>query len=331
MWRFLTVCAAMVSMAMAHNALWENYKGRYGLSFEEEEESRRMAIFENNTKFIDKHNNEADLGMHTYWLGHNQFAHMTNDEFVANVIGGGLLDRNASKSTADRVHEYDANLVGLPDTVDWRKKGAVTDVKNQNIREIGSLEGQNVKKTGKLVSLSAQQLVDCSKSDKDGLGRLNPVNDGCNGGLMDLAFEYIETNGGIETEKSYPYTAMDGSCKFNPAKVFATMTGYVDVPEGDEHALKQALATVGPISVGIDASHSSFQFYHEGVYNEPMCSSNKLDHGVLAVGYGTEDGKDYWLVKNSWGTGWGMKGYIMMTRNKNNHCGIATMGSYPLV
>lgn len=148
---------------------------------------------------------------------------------------------------------------------------------------------------------------------------------------MDNAFKYIKANGGIDTEESYPYTARDGTCKYNPGNVGATVTGFTDIPEGDEEALKQAVATVGPISIAIDASHFSFQFYHTGVYNEPSCSSSQLDHGVLAVGYGTYQGKDYWLVKNSWGPGWGLKGYIRMTRNKQNQCGIASSASYPLV
>ncbi|TNN29352.1 Digestive cysteine proteinase 1 [Liparis tanakae] len=124
---------------------------------------------------------------------------------------------------------------------------------------------------------------------------------------------------------------LDGQCRYNPATVSATCTGYVDVEQGDEDALKEAVATIGPVSVTIDADHLSFQLYESGVYDEPACSSSQLDHGVLAVGYGTDNGQDYWLVKNSWGLEWGDTGYIMMTRNKHNQCGIATFAIYPLV
>ncbi|XP_041089807.1 procathepsin L-like, partial [Polyodon spathula] len=147
----------------------------------------------------------------------------------------------------------------------------------------------------------------------------------------DQAFQYIKDNGGIDTEESYPYEAEDGKCRYSPQSIGATCSGYVDIPSGDENALQEAVATIGPISVAIDAGHISFQLYESGIYSEPECSSLDLDHGVLAVGYGSNKGKDYWLVKNSWGLSWGDNGYIMMSRNKNNQCGIATASSYPLV
>ncbi|XP_053191116.1 cathepsin L.1 [Scomber japonicus] len=123
----------------------------------------------------------------------------------------------------------------------------------------------------------------------------------------------------------------DGPCRYDPAKIGATCTGYIKVKQGDEDALKEAVASVGPVSVGIDASHKTFQLYKSGVHDEPDCSSLWLHHAVLAVGYGTENGHDYWLVNNSWGLHWGEKGYIKMSRNKHNQCGIATDAFYPLV
>jgi len=145
---------------------------------------------------------------------------------------------------------------------------------------------------------------------------------------MDDGFQYIMDNKGIDTEKSYPYTAEDGNCVYNKANCASTVTSFTDVTSGSESALLTAVYSA-PTSVAIDASQSSFQFYSGGVYDEPNCSSQQLDHGVLAVGYGTDNGVDYWLVKNSWGTSWGMSGYIEMSRNKNNQCGIATMASLP--
>ncbi|KAG8192033.1 hypothetical protein JTE90_025299 [Oedothorax gibbosus] len=187
----------------------------------------------------------------------------------------------------------------------------------------GSLEGQHFKKSGKLVSLSEQNLVDCSQAEG---------NSGCGGGWMDQAFEYVKKNHGIDTEKSYPYNADEEKCHFKKSQVGANCTGYVDIPQKDEKALQKAVATIGPISVAINAG-GDFDNYESGVYDPERCPGelDYLNHGVLVVGYGTDNGKDYWIVKNSWGDSFGEKGYIRMIRNKNNACGIATKASYPLV
>jgi cathepsin L len=148
--------------------------------------------------------------------------------------------------------------------------------------------------------------------------------------MMDWAFKYIKENGGIDTEESYPYEGKDGlPCRYKEENKGATVSGYVDIPKS-ESKLKEAVATIGPVSVAIDASHNSFMSYQSGIYDEPDCTKD-LDHAVLIVGYGTDNGKDYWLVKNSWDTTWGDNGYIKMSRNKNNQCGIASSASYPLV
>jgi len=148
---------------------------------------------------------------------------------------------------------------------------------------------------------------------------------------MDQGFTYIHDIGGSMTEADYPYTAMDGTCAFDKSKIAGTLTSCNDVSSGDEDALKNAVNMIGPMSVAIDASHMSFQLYQSGIYYEEECSSQFLDHGVTAIGYGTDSGKDYWIVKNSWGTVWGDQGYIKMSRNRSNNCGIATQASYPTI
>ena len=289
---------------------------------EDLEELARHTIWQANKKFIDSHNAVADK--FGYTLRMNQFGDLQSNEIVDIFNGYRMQER----SNTSKMFVPDRNLK-LAATVDWRDKGYVTEIKNQGqcgscwaFSTTGSLEGQHFKKTGNLVSLSEQNLVDCSK---------RYGNNGCKGGLMDNAFRYIEANNGIDTEESYPYRAHDETCNFRASDVGATCAGYVDVPHKDESALTQAVMTVGPISVAIDASRSSFHFYHSGVYYDRECSSTRLDHGVLAVGYGSDNGEDYYIVKNSWGTSWGMDGYIQMSRNKDNNCGIATQASYPKV
>jgi len=214
----------------------------------------------------------------------------------------------------------------LPTSVDWRTQGIVTPVKDQgqcgscwSFSATGSVEGAYAQKTGKLVSLSEQQLVDCSTAQG---------NQGCNGGLMDYAFQYIISNNGITTEANYPYTATGpNACQTSLAsQTAATISSFQDVPQSDENALQSAVAQQ-PVSVAIEADQQAFQFYSGGVLTA-ACGKN-LDHGVLAVGYGTDNGVNYWLVKNSWGSSWGEQGYIRLVRGQDQ-CGIAESASYPI-
>ncbi|XP_064488087.1 procathepsin L-like [Ornithodoros turicata] len=302
---------------------WEIYKDIHNKKYVPEEEPVRRLIWEDNLDFIQRHNLEYDLRLRTHTVAVNSFADLTSEEYRQLYLG---YRPNQTKKTALGVHS-EASLYDVPDQVDWRKEGYVTPVKNQGkcgscwaFSATGSLEGQQFRNTGKLVSLSEQNLVDCDNKSS-----------GCAGGTMDSAFAYVQDNGGIDTEKSYPYTARKGSCKYDPCHVGATDVGFHDVESGSEDALKSAVGVVGPVSVGIDASHQSFQFYKGGVYYEQNCSSVDLDHGVLVVGYGSGSECDYWIVKNSWGEEWGDHGYILMSRNQHNQCGIATQASYPLV
>ncbi|XP_054163590.1 procathepsin L-like [Oppia nitens] len=307
---------------------WESFKVKHGKQYtDQSEENFRLKVFMENKHRIAKHNNRAANGLKGYSLAMNQFGDLLSHEFTALMNGFKKSYRTDSYNGSSYLSPHN---VMVPASVDWRDKGYVSEVKNQgqcgscwSFSATGALEGQHYRKYGKMIELSEQNLIDCSHSYG---------NNGCEGGLMDNAFAYIKDNHGVDTEGSYPYEAKDKKCRYKARNVGATDTGFVDISEGDENKLKEAVATVGPVSVAIDASHESFQFYSKGVYDEAECSSTELDHGVLVVGYGTSPAsEDYWIVKNSWGTQWGDEGYIKMTRNKDNQCGIASSASYPLV
>jgi len=327
MFKFTVACCLLaLAAAVDLDADWQEFKTTYGKTYANKvEESIRRTIWQRHLQVIAEHNTAYANGDSTFYMGPNEYMDMHHDEFVKTMnTYQGRTDHGTSL-----VYQGAMDVSQIPDTVDWRQKGYVTEVKNQGqcgscwaFSTTGSLEGQWFNKTQKLVSLSEQNLVDCAK--KQG-------NKGCEGGLMDQAFKYIKENGGIDTEASYPYKGEDGTCKFKSNDIGAKLTGFVDVKSKDEGALQAAVAEIGPISVAIDANHMAFQLYKGGVYHNWFCSETALDHGVLAAGYGVYQGRDYWLVKNSWGKTWGMEGYIMMSRNRHNNCGIATQASYPTV
>jgi cathepsin L len=254
-------------------------------------------------------------------LGLNVLADLTNGEYQNIYLGTRIKVEVVANDDVEA-----KPIIGAPLAIDWRSSGAVTPIKDQgqcgscwSFSATGAIESAKKIKTGTLTSLSEQNLMDCSTSYG---------NQACNGGLMTSAFKYVQANKGIDTEQSYPYTAKSGSCHYTAANSGATIAGYKTVASGSESALTTAINTQ-PISIAIDASKNSFQLYKTGVYYEPSCSSSSLDHGVLAVGWGTSTAGDYYIVKNSWGTAWGTAGYIQMARGRNNNCGIATQAAYP--
>lgn len=303
---------------------WSENHGRVYSSATERD--YRETVYSRNVARIIRHNNRN----HTWWMTVNKFADLTRTEFATKYIHGGYNN----KSWHTREYNWFLAMTprsALPVSVDWTTKGAVTPVKNQGqcgscwaFSTTGSVEGAWFLANHSLVSISEQQLVDCSTSEG---------NQGCNGGLMDYGFQYIIDNKGITTEAAYPYTATDGTCVSQGLSVAATIKGFKDVPTNSETALMAAIS-IQPVSVAVEADQNSFQFYAGGVMTK-TCGTN-LDHGVLAVGYGTSGGQDYYLVKNSWGTDWGSKGYIMLARGpkyngNSGQCGIQMDPSYPIV
>ncbi|CAH8339841.1 unnamed protein product [Eruca vesicaria subsp. sativa] len=320
------LCSVNSSVYNPHNILKKQFGKwlqHHGKSYRGKDEWMfRFGIYQSNIQWIDYINS---LHM-PFKLAENRFADMTNSEFKAHFLG---LNTSSLKLDSNPMPANCDPSGNVPAAVDWRKEGAVTPIRNQGrcggcwaFATVSAIEGINKIKTGNLISLSEQQLIDCDTGS---------YNKGCSGGLMETAYEYLVANGGLVALEDYPYTATDGTgCDQEKSQnKIVTIKGYQKVAQ-NEASLEVATAQQ-PVSVGIDADGFIFQFYSSGVFTG-YCGSS-LNHAVTVVGYGEEDGEKYWIVKNTWGTGWGEEGYIRMERGyrkETGKCGIAMLASYPL-
>ncbi|XVE51469.1 hypothetical protein DITRI_Ditri02bG0043300 [Diplodiscus trichospermus] len=309
--------------------IFQQWKEKYRQVYQHAEEAeKRYENFKRNLKYILERNakiRESTNGGHR--VGLNKFADMSNEEFRKTYLSKVKKPINKG-TTLSRIMRRKVQSCDAPSSLDWRNYGIVTGVKDQGscgscwaFSSTGAIEGINALVTGDLVSLSEQELVDCDST-----------NYGCEGGYMDYAFEWVISNGGIDTETDYPYTGVDGTCNTTKEETkVVSIDGYQDVEESDS-ALLCAVAQQ-PVSVGMDGSAIDFQLYTGGIY-DGSCSDNPddIDHAVLIVGYGSEGSEDYWIVKNSWGTSWGIDGYFYLKRNTDlpyGVCAVNAMASYP--
>nr|XP_019936152.1 PREDICTED: cathepsin L1-like [Paralichthys olivaceus] len=306
---------------------WEIWKSSHGVTYDDLDDMQRRAIWEENKQMIDDNNQGFFMGIRPFTMAMNKYGDLTQQEFQ--VLQGASINAqfvHRGKTVSARRLRSNARKLDAW-FVDYRTMGYVTEVKDQGycgscwaFSTTGAIEGQIYKKTGQLISLSEQNLVDCSKP----YGTF-----GCNGAWMANAYDYV-VNNGLQSTSTYPYISVDTQpCYYESRLAVAHIKDYRFIPKGDEQALADAVATIGPITVAIDADHASFLFYSSGIYDEPSCNPNNLSHAVLLVGYASEGGQDYWIIKNSWGSSWGEGGYMRMVRDGSNTCGIASYALYP--
>ncbi|KAJ8983092.1 hypothetical protein NQ317_007134 [Molorchus minor] len=302
--------------------LWKEYKIKFDKNYSSHHDAtRKMAWLENLSK-IKEHNTEAERGIHSYYIKENELMDLSTQAYLQKMV----------KLTMSRHRKVDPEQVGgifemlyqIPEEINWIEKGFKTPTYNQKdcgscyaFCIAGTIQGQIFKQTEKLVPLSVQQIVDCS---------IPFGNYGCGGGSLRNTLRYLENVGGFMAYSDYPYVSRQQKCHFDKHRAIVNITSWSVLPARDERALKIAVANIGPIAASINASPHTFQLYHSGIYDDPTCTSNHVNHAMLIVGYT----KDAWILKNWWGRHWGENGYMRLRMNKNR-CGIANYASYALV
>jgi len=298
----LALAACAFALSYQNDPFWIAYKQQFGKVYSADEDANHYAIFKKNMAKAAELN-EIDTA-HYGWTKFSDVERKRN-----------LLDIPAYIRRTE-IQEAD----DLPESLDWRSKGAVVGVKDQEMCgscwafcTVVACEGAYFLEHNNLLSLSEQQLVDCDTSDH-----------GCDGGWPTDAMNYLKDHGGLMLEEDYPYKGVEGSCKFDKSKAKMEIKSVHTFASGSETKMMTAVQQYGPLAIALDAT--KFDFYSSGIMNGSGCSAGSPDHGVAVVGWGVEGSTKYWIVKNSWGKSWGENGYVRIERGKNA-CGVE---DYPM-
>ncbi|KAJ3648350.1 hypothetical protein Zmor_020160 [Zophobas morio] len=326
--KLFLLCFLILIPAFLASEVWDSFKKTYNKSYATlGEENFRKQIFLERLKIIEEQNHKFERGLSSFSVTINQFADLTKEELFKTKPDGSQGGKVGSSARPSRPRE------DVPDSIDWRDYGVITPVVDQMFCEscwafavVGTVEAHVGIYRQEDVRLSQQNLVDCVDINFDCDQYLDIQ-------MVDKTYQYITDNNGIDTVESYPYESYNvGPCRFSSETIGAKIAGYVNVTEGDEEELKTVVGTIGPVTVVI-TTDMMWGAYQNGVYyNEDCMNTTEIfNHVVVVVGYGNENGEDFWLVKNSWGTWFGQEGYIKMARNRDNNCGIASIARYPIM
>jgi len=321
--------AAQVPESLAQSVLhakWSSYKAQHGKAYEHHEESQRMTNYLETTKAIEEHNARFHAGLETFTMGHNDHSDLTLEEIISTKMGV-VMPANAEELKANASFHVPSAGYQHPASLDWRTWGGVTGVKNQGscgscytFSAVGGLETAHWRKYNYLYDFSEQQLLDCTGEYGNG---------GCSGGWMHTAYKWLQERGnGVFAQNEYPYKGVVQQCrKCGSGQAKTNVKSHVMVKS--EAVLLDVVATTGAVAIAYNAGTQQHSYYQTGILDIPGCG-NSPTHAVTLIGYGTENGVNFWTLKNSWGTGWGEKGFFRLVRGKNM-CGIADWASYPVL
>ncbi|KAL4227226.1 hypothetical protein ACF0H5_012671 [Mactra antiquata] len=305
---------------------WLVFKKTYNKTYANtDEEIRRRLYWEDTGRFIEKHNHKYERGEVTFTVGENAFADMAEDEFEDIYMNGLVVPNEAEEEMGTFYGPVEDTMVSQ----DWREQKIVTPVRNQGscgscwaFASVGAIESAHAKKTGQMLDLSEQNLLDCNRGNRG--------NWGCRGGWMNIAFNYLKGTSGIDDERCYPYIGRESACRYRRDCARVRITGYTSVNK-DESSLQYAVGKYGPVAIAMDTNNREFWYYKTGIYYQAVCNRRRPTHAMLIVGFKRYRSGEAWIIKNSWGTSWGYNGYLYLAKNRGDTCGVTLHASYPHV